>query len=216
MTRTMTSQNNNKYFEKIRGSNCSRVQRIKLTKAFYTSPSPYERIIKPNNNINNNNNNNNDHSKDCNSCNDSGNCMKLLTERLARIEDLVNNLYKLTQGLKNSKKNPVYSDINTSKQKVRMFRNIDLSTCKLDDLQKLVIFTTNAMNFPSSQDSISPKFILNNEKNLGDDYLKKKYFAANWREEKLKCSAALDLKPSSSPDTLINHVPTGRDQEVAH
>lgn len=94
----MTSQNSNKYFEKIRGSNCSRVQRIKLTKAFYAS-SPYERIIKPNNNIINN-----DHSKECNTCNDSGNCMKLLTERLTRIEDLVNNLYKLTQGLKNSKK----------------------------------------------------------------------------------------------------------------
>jgi hypothetical protein len=98
-----------------------------------------------------------------------------------------------------------------------MFRNIDLSTCKLDDLQKLVIFTTNAMNLP--QNSISPKFIHNNEKILTEDYFKKKYFATNWKEDKLKCSAALDLKPSSLPDTLINknHVPMGRarDQEVA-
>ncbi|GBC02155.1 hypothetical protein RclHR1_04490001 [Rhizophagus clarus] len=207
MTRTTTSLNSNKYFEKIRGSNCSRVQRIKLSKAF--NASPYERIVKTNRN--------NNHPKDCNSCNDSGNCMKLLTERLARIEDLVNNLYKITQGLKNSKKNHVHIDNNNSKKKVQMFRNIDLSTCKLDDLQKLVIFATNSMSYPSSQTSISPKFINNNEKILTEDYLKNKYFATNWKEEKLKCSATLDLKPSDTSISKI-HVSTvcARDQEVAH
>src|SRR3954451_2085089 len=43
-----------------------------------------------------------------------------------------------------------------------MLQNIDLSSCKLDDLQKLVIFTTNAMSVPSSQKSASPKFIHRN------------------------------------------------------
>ncbi|RIA83532.1 hypothetical protein C1645_809168 [Glomus cerebriforme] len=209
MTRTMISNNTNKYFEKIRGSNCSRVHRIKLTTSF--SNSPYEKIINSNNIIIN-------HSKNCNNCNDSGNCMKLITERLARIEDLVNNLYKLTQDLKNQKKNPYYNNNNNNnnininnnnnniqKQKNRMFQNIDLSSCKLDDLQKLVIFTTNAI---SSQPSISSKFVHNNE-TFYTENLKKTDFTTTQREEKINCDT-LDLKPPSQPVILKhkNHVST--------
>ncbi|CAI2168844.1 12051_t:CDS:2 [Funneliformis geosporum] len=163
MPRTMKSKSYNKCFEKRREHGCSRVHKIKLTKVFPTSP--YRKI------------NNNSHTTNCNSCDDSDNCMKLLSERLVRIENLVNNLYKLTQGeLVNSKKYP-------SKQN-RTIYNIDLTSCKLEDLQRLVNFTTNAMSLPSSsQPSLSPKSI--HQENIhSENYSRTRNF--NKQEEILK------------------------------
>ncbi|CAG8579500.1 5744_t:CDS:1, partial [Dentiscutata heterogama] len=56
-----------------------------------------------------------------------------------------------------------------------ILRNVDLSTCKLDDLQKIVNFATNTMNFSHKkfhsepeqdlqlfpEDSIDPKYLMN-------------------------------------------------------
>ncbi|CAG8488687.1 15310_t:CDS:2 [Funneliformis mosseae] len=199
MPRTMKSKSYNKCFEKRREHGCSRVHRIKLTKVF--SNSNYGRI------------NNNSHTTNCNSCDDSDNCMELLTERLARIETLVNNLYKLTQeGLHNSKKN-----------QNRTLCNIDLTSCKLEDLQKLVNFTTNAMSPPSSsQPSPSPKSI-HQEKIHSENYSRTKNFTK--REEILKYDSQdsgyisdddVDLKPSSPVTSSKGNIDTLEGENYIH
>src|SRR6266480_2751519 len=109
-----------------------------------------------------------------------------------------------------------------------MLQNIDLSSCKLDDLQKLVIFTTNAMSAPSSQKSVvAPKFIHRNHQE-GKLHLEKsptkENFTTKKQDENLKhvsqdSGYLSDLEQLSSPaakkDKVIpkdtskneNHVP---------
>ena len=106
-----------------------------------------------------------------------------------------------------------------------MLHDIDLSSYKLDDLQKLVVYTTNAISVPSSQKSVPPKFIyhvhqegkVRPEKNSG-----KKSTTAQQKDEP-KCANQdsghlIDLKPCAPPtiqdddDTKENqnHVPVVR------
>ncbi|CAG8650482.1 15658_t:CDS:2 [Funneliformis mosseae] len=81
--------------------------------------------------------------RSCPKCKESANNVKMLTARVGRIECLVNALAKTTQSL-----------TSMSKREDRLaqhsrFGGIDLKRCSLQELQKLVVATTNIM-IPSS------------------------------------------------------------------
>ncbi|CAG8663228.1 10013_t:CDS:2 [Cetraspora pellucida] len=164
MSHTITQQK--KYLSKINSNqSCSRIRKLKLIN---------------NNNLSTNNPSQKQYSpyttkdrSNCNHCKETGDNMKLLTERLTRIEKLIGDLSKLVQEF-----NPPIINKMTLRSLTspgQMLHDIDLSTCKLDDLQKIVAFTTNATNFSlkkfhaePEQDlklfpkgSIDPKYLMN-------------------------------------------------------
>ncbi|RHZ59912.1 hypothetical protein Glove_360g55 [Diversispora epigaea] len=74
--------------------------------------------------------------RNCLRCKESSNSVKMLSERIDRIEQLVSTLKKTAQSF--SKRD--YSTRTTWK-----IRNIDTSKCSLEELQKLVIQTTSLL-----------------------------------------------------------------------
>jgi len=82
--------------------------------------------------------------RSCPRCKESTNSMKILTARVGRIEQLVNALAKTTRGLI-SKRDDRFSQHNLR------FARLDLTHCTLQELQKLVVATTNVMA-PSNPD----------------------------------------------------------------
>ncbi|CAG8531435.1 64_t:CDS:2 [Cetraspora pellucida] len=115
---TNRSNSNSKspsYNLKTRGH--TRVQRVKVT----TVGKPANSLEKQQH-------------RSCLRCKESDISVKTLTERVGRIEDLVNALSKTTQNL--FKRDDKLS---------WRLKGLDLTTCSLEELQKLVITTTNIM-----------------------------------------------------------------------
>lgn len=78
--------------------------------------------------------------RSCPRCKESSNSMKILTARVSRIEELVNALAATTRGLASMTKRDDRFTQNNLK-----FKRLDLTRCSLQDLQKLVVATTNIM-----------------------------------------------------------------------
>ncbi|CAG8504021.1 hypothetical protein C2G38_2045304 [Gigaspora rosea] len=163
MSHTIAQQK--KYQSKIRGSSCSRIQKLKLNNDNNISRNnPSQKLFSPYTTKDRNN---------CNHCKETGDSMKLLTERLTRIEKLIGDLSELVQDFNPSIVNKTALRSITSPG--HLLHNIDLSTCKLDDLQKIVTFATNTRNFSHKKfysepdedlqlfpkGSIDPKYLMN-------------------------------------------------------
>lgn len=119
-TPNTTSNNNISYSQKIRGTH-TRVSRVRVTTVGKT-PFPEKQH------------------RSCPRCKDSTNSMKILNARVGRIEQLVDVLAKTTRGLASmSKRDDRFA------QNALRFRGIDLTRCTLQELQKLVVATTNVM-----------------------------------------------------------------------
>ncbi|CAB4396580.1 unnamed protein product [Rhizophagus irregularis] len=117
---TNTTNNNVSYSQKIRGTH-TRVSRVRVT-TVGKAPFPEKQH------------------RSCPRCKDSTNSMKILNARVGRIEQLVDGLAKTTRGLASmSKRNDRFA------QNALKFRGIDLTRCTLQELQKLVVATTNVM-----------------------------------------------------------------------
>ncbi|CAG8449502.1 12021_t:CDS:2 [Dentiscutata erythropus] len=161
MSHAITQQK--KYLSKIRGPSCSRKLKLNNDNNLLTNNpqklrSPYTTKKDRNN---------------CNHCKETGDSMKLLTERLTRIEKLIGDLSKLVQDINPSIINK--AALRSITLPGHILHNVDLSTCKLDDLQKIVTFATNTMNFSHKtfhsepeqdlqlfpKDSIDPKYLMN-------------------------------------------------------
>ncbi|CAG8477976.1 201_t:CDS:2 [Diversispora eburnea] len=74
--------------------------------------------------------------RNCIRCKESSNSVKFLSERIDRIEQLVSTLKKTTQN---------FSKRDNSTRTTWKIRNLDTSKCSLEELQKLVIQTTNLL-----------------------------------------------------------------------
>jgi len=108
------------YSQKIRGTH-TRVSRVRVT-TVGKAPFPEKQH------------------RSCPRCKDSTNSMKMLNARVGRIEQLVDVLAKTTRGLASmSKRDDRFA------QNALKFRGIDLTRCTLQELQKLVVATTNVM-----------------------------------------------------------------------
>ncbi len=94
-----------------------------------------------------------------------------------------------------------------------MLRNIDLSSCKLEDLQKLVNFTTNAMALSPPSQSSQPSIPPHNhhqEKFHSEYYSGKESFIKKQKEEVLKYASQdsgyisddIDTKPIISKGNI--------------
>uniref|UniRef100_A0A1D1Z3J8 Uncharacterized protein MAL13P1.304 n=1 Tax=Anthurium amnicola TaxID=1678845 RepID=A0A1D1Z3J8_9ARAE len=115
-----TTSTNMSYTHKVRGTH-TRVSRVRVTTVGKSSfPEKQHRS--------------------CPRCKDSTNSMKILNERVGKIEQLVDVLAKTTRGLASISKRDERFVQNTLK-----FRGIDLTRCTLEELQKLVVTTTNIM-----------------------------------------------------------------------
>jgi len=115
----------NSYSNKVRGTH-ARVNRVKVTTVGKTAyPEKQHRS--------------------CPRCKESTSSMKLLTARIGRIEQLVEELAKTTRGLASMSKR----EDRTLNMK---FKGIDLTRYTLEELQKLVVATTNIMT-PSSRNN---------------------------------------------------------------
>ncbi|CAG8477956.1 200_t:CDS:2 [Diversispora eburnea] len=66
----------------------------------------------------------------------SHNSFKLLAERISRIENLVSDLARLTKEFNSNK---------IAMRQSKYLEGINLSSCKLEDLQKIITSTTNSM-----------------------------------------------------------------------
>ncbi|CAG8504591.1 hypothetical protein C2G38_2147157 [Gigaspora rosea] len=116
---TNRSNNNSKgpsYNLKTRGTH-ARVQRVKVAT-----------VGKHNNSLEK------QQQRNCLRCKESDISVKTLTERVARIENLVNALSKTTQNLFKRDDKLSWN-----------LKGLDLTTCSLEELQKLVINTTSIM-----------------------------------------------------------------------
>ncbi|RHZ59914.1 hypothetical protein Glove_360g57 [Diversispora epigaea] len=129
--------NSKSYSTKTRKQLCSRVQR------FSDNHNSFLRNTNENISVNSNNHNekskiknDNNNNRNCDGCQD--NSFKLLAERISRIENLVNDLARLTKEF-NSSTNKI------AMRQAKYLEGIDLSLCKLEDLQKIITFTTNSM-----------------------------------------------------------------------
>ncbi|RIA83458.1 hypothetical protein C1645_833791 [Glomus cerebriforme] len=154
-----TSSSTNLYYStKVRGTH-TRVSRVRVT-TIGKPPFPEKQY------------------RSCPRCKESTNNMKMLTARVGRIEQLVDVLAKTTRGLASmTKREDRIAQNNNMK-----FKGLDLTRCTLQELQKLVIATTNVMtptntnkpisNPPSTTSSAKDNHLTditittNNEKNL--------------------------------------------------
>lgn len=137
---TNTTNNNVTYSQKIRGTH-TRVSRVRVATVGKT-PFPEKQH------------------RSCPRCKDSTNSMKILNARVGRIEQLVDGLAKTTRGLASmSKRNDRFA------QNALKFRGIDLTRCTLQELQKLVVATTNVM-VPSNNTNPTIKPITNTPNNM--------------------------------------------------
>jgi len=118
-TNTTTSTNVS-YSHKARGTH-TRVSRVRVT-TVGKAPFPEKQH------------------RSCPRCKESTNSMKILNARVGRIEQLVDVLAKTTRGLASISKREDRFAQNTLR-----FRGIDLTRCTLEELQKLVVATTNIM-----------------------------------------------------------------------
>jgi len=115
-----TTSSNVSYSHKIRGTH-TRVSRVRVA-TVNKAPFPEKQH------------------RSCPRCKESTNSMKILNARVDRIEQLVDVLAKTTRGLTSmSKRDDRFA------QSTLRFRGIDLTRCTLQELQKLVVATTNIM-----------------------------------------------------------------------
>ncbi|GBB96783.1 hypothetical protein RclHR1_28300002 [Rhizophagus clarus] len=84
-------------------------------------------------------------SKICPDCKDINDCIKLLSSKVSRIEEIVDNLKNLP---KNKTDNSKFSRFNVkfALNNIPCEFEYDLSNFSLESLQQLVIFTTNCKN----------------------------------------------------------------------
>ncbi|KAG9292482.1 hypothetical protein G9A89_001555 [Geosiphon pyriformis] len=125
------------YQQKARGTHV-RVQRVKVTPVQrQKSPSvPYDSPVL---------------NRNCTRCKESSNCVKVLSSKLGRIEELVNTLERKTyrdQSMHDPAKKAQIQKWNAIRNTNLSRRGLDLSTISFDDLQKLVAVATN-IPFPS-------------------------------------------------------------------
>ncbi|GBC06145.1 hypothetical protein RclHR1_06650005 [Rhizophagus clarus] len=137
------TSNNVTYSQKIRGTH-TRVSRVRVT-TVGKAPFPEKQH------------------RSCPRCKDSTNSMKILNARVGRIEQLVDVLAKTTRGLATMSKRDDRFAANSLK-----FRGIDLTRCTLQELQKLVVATTNVMVSPNTNTSITPSSNTPNAMNSSD------------------------------------------------
>jgi len=136
-----TSPSNNRntktgvlYSHKTRGTH-TRVSRVRVTTVGKT-PFPEKQL------------------RSCPKCKESSNSMKILTARVGRIEELVNALAETTRGLASMSKREDRFNQNNLK-----FTKLDLTRCSLQDLQKLVMTTTNFMATSTLKKSAPPESV---------------------------------------------------------
>ncbi|RIB03100.1 hypothetical protein C2G38_2123834 [Gigaspora rosea] len=123
----------------------SRTQRIKVTT-----------VGKANNSSKKNLSQEKQRNGNCSKCKESEISMKMLGEHVGRLEQLVSDLAKTA---KNDDRSSTYS-------KQNLGTLFDVSTCSLEDLQKLMITTTNIM-YPQKSSKIVDKS--NNDQNNQND-----------------------------------------------
>ncbi|CAG8575018.1 11291_t:CDS:2 [Acaulospora morrowiae] len=131
--------------KKIRGQTCSRMQKLRLSNNFTgekngTNDNNLNVYLSDINNRNNPTNVATNH-KNCDNCQESGNCIKILMERLSKIENIVDELSKITREFNASSINKIVPNKTQSPQ----YQGVNLSSCKLEELQKFVISATNKM-----------------------------------------------------------------------
>ncbi|CAI2168255.1 4114_t:CDS:2 [Funneliformis geosporum] len=89
----------------------------------------------------------------CAKCKESANIVKMIDSKMSRIEELIENLKKVTGQLSNEfKNNSLTQTISFGKPGV-----MDLSKMSIDEIQKFVMFITNKIVTTSNHSQIPPR-----------------------------------------------------------
>lgn len=183
---TNTTNNNVSYSQKIRGTH-TRVSRVRVT-TVGKAPFPEKQH------------------RSCPRCKDSTNSMKILNDRVGRIEQLVDGLAKTTRGLASmSKRNDRFA------QNALKFRGIDLTRCTLQELQKLVVATTNVM-VPSNNINPTIKPTSNTPNNIKSTNTKDTTCSADDTADTIDTKKSI---PTKDKDNTLSEI-TNSEKKIYH
>jgi hypothetical protein len=118
----------------------------------HSRKDPYAQKINLNNNYRRNKRR---PSKLCSNCNETKDCIKLFSNKINRIEEIINNYKNFPK--KNTKQSSIFIT-NFTLNNIPCKSEYDLSNFTLENLQKLVILVTHHCNNDNNNTSYKSKF----------------------------------------------------------